>query len=59
MSTGRFMDIEDFNLGEGSRIGFQGIDGKLTIGTVTNFNRDKVTGEVTMSVNPDPDPELT
>lgn len=49
------MDIEDFNLGEGSRVGFKGLDGKLTIGTVTHFNRDKATGEVTISVEPDPD----
>ncbi|WP_104150984.1 hypothetical protein [Mycobacterium intracellulare] len=59
MSTGRFMDIEDFDLGEGSRVGYQGLDGKLITGTITHFNRDKVTGEVTMSVEPDPDPDPT
>lgn len=49
----QYMDIEDFNLREGATVGVKTVGGKLFYGTIKTFERDKVTGEVRMTVDPD------
>jgi hypothetical protein len=41
----KYMDIEDFNLGEGSRVSVVLTDGQLFTGTVTSYHHDKKTKE--------------
>jgi len=46
------MDLEDFNLKVGATVGVKTVGGKLFYGTLSQFKHDKVTGEVTMKVDP-------
>jgi hypothetical protein len=44
------MDIEEFDLKEGTRVAVKGVDGQILYGVITHYERDKVTGEVRMTV---------
>jgi hypothetical protein len=45
-----FMDFDDFNLRKGSKVGFKSIGGKVLFGTISNIERDEVTGEVRITL---------
>lgn len=47
------MDIEEFNLGVGSKVGVVLKSGELVTGTIATYDHDKLTGEVRMTLADD------
>jgi hypothetical protein len=45
-----YVDIEEFNLEEGTRVAVKASNGDILYGVITAYERDRVTGEVRMTV---------
>ena len=45
-----YMDIKDFDLQEGSRVGVKASDGSILWGVVKHFEHDTAAGEVRMTI---------
>jgi hypothetical protein len=46
------MDLEDFNLKEGSTVGVKAVGGKVLFGRIAKFDHDKATNEVRITMDP-------
>lgn len=53
-SPGPYMDWEDFNIREGSTVGFKAVGGKTFFATVSKVEHNKETGEVVITADRHP-----
>lgn len=50
---GPYMDFEDFNLKEGSTVGFKALGGRVLFGKITHIEHNRAAGTISMTVDPE------